>query len=453
MPWTRFISSILITLVSITCYGADAPADAKDKKLPQLLITNVKVFDGQSPELSKVTQVLIEGNVIKQISPNPTVSEGGPLSKIDGGGRALIPGLIDAHWHTMLAALPMPDLLSTRVGYAHVVATAEAKETLMRGVTTVRDMGGPVFGLKRAIDENIVPGPRIFPSGAFISQTSGHGDLRAENRRSPHFGGSVYNIETDGFFVLADGVAEVQAAVRENLRLHASQIKLAAGGGYASQADPIDSTQYSLDEIKAAVGAAEDWGTYVTVHAYSDRGVNRAIDAGVKVIEHGQLLTEATIKRMSKEGIWLSTQPFTDCHEASLTDTSNAKLAQVCKGTDNMYKLTKKYPKLKVAWGTDMFFSSEMSATQVQWLGRLTKWYSSAEILKMATGSNGELLKLSGLRSPYPKDIGVIKEGAYADLLLVEGNPLEDISVLGKTENLRVIVKDGKIYKNTLDKM
>ena len=450
MSWKSSISSILMMLVSITCYGSDTPANTNDKKPPQLLITNVRVFDGLRLELSEITQVLVEGNTIKQVSPSPTVSGDATLSTIDGGGRVLIPGLIDAHWHTMLAALPMADLLSTRVGYAHVVASAEAKATLMRGVTTVRDMGGPVFGLKRAIDENIVTGPRIFPSGAFISQTSGHGDLRAENRRNPRFGGSVYNIETDGFFVIADGVSEVQAAARENLRLHASQIKLAAGGGYASQSDPIDSTQYSFDEIKAAVGTAEDWGTYVTVHAYGDRGVNRAIDAGVKVIEHGQLLSESTIKRMSKEGIWLSTQPFTDCHEASLTEISNEKLAQVCKGTDNMYKLTKKYPRLKVAWGTDMFFSSEMSAKQVQWLGRLTKWYSSAEILKMATGSNGELLKLSGLRSPYPKDIGVIKEGAYADLLLVEGNPLEKVSVLGDTENLRVIIKDGKVFKNTL---
>jgi len=245
-------------------------------------------------------------------------------------------------------------------------------------------------------------------------------------------------------------VTEVQVTARENLRLHASQIKLAAGGGYASQADPIDSTQYSLEEIKAAVGAAEDWGTYVTVHAYSPRGVNRAIDAGVKVIEHGQLLDEKTLSRMSKEGIWLSLQPFTDCHEDSLTEISNEKLAQVCKGTDNVYRLTKKFPKLKVAWGTDMFFSSEMSAEQVRYLSRLTKWYDSKEILKMATASNGELLKLSGKRNPYPKTIGLIEEGAYADMLLVNGDPTQDISVLGNKDNLLVIIKNGKVYKNTL---
>lgn len=450
MAWTQMLISGLAFLIASACYGAESSTSTNDLNHSQLLITNVKIFDGVRSELSGITQVLIEGNSIKKISPNIKVPKESAVSIIDGEGRVLIPGLIDAHWHTMLAALPMEDLISTRVGYAHVVATAEAEATLMRGVTTVRDMGGPVFGLKRAIDENVVTGPRIFPSGAFISQTSGHGDMRAENRRSPHFGGSIYNIEKDGFFVIADGVSEVQVAARENLRLHASQIKLAAGGGYASQADPIDSTQYSLEEIKAAVGAAEDWGTYVTVHAYGPRGVNRAIDAGVKVIEHGQLLDEETIKRMVKEDIWLSTQPFTDCHEKSLTDISNEKLAQVCKGTDHLYKLTKKYPKLKVAWGTDMFFSSQMSAEQVRWLGRLTKWYDSRAILKMATGSNGELLKLSGLRSPYPKDLGVIKEGAYADILLVEGNPLKDISVLGDKDNLRVIIKDGKVYKNTL---
>jgi len=331
-----------------------------------------------------------------------------------------------------------------------VVAAASAKGYLMRGVTTVRDMGGPVFGLKRAIDEGLLPGPRIYPSGEFISQTGGHGDLRYENENHPRFGGRRAKVDLEGVFRIADGVPEVLAAVRDNIRLGASQVKLAAGGGYGSPTDPIDSTQFSLDELKAAVGAAEDYGTYVAVHAYLPRSVNRAIDAGVKVIEHGHLLDEKTFKRMEKEGIWLSTQPFTVCNEPQLSASSNTKLAIVCKGTAAMYETVKKFPNLKVTYGTDIFNDPVGIHQEIKWMDRLMKWYTPGEVLVMATGNAGELLKLSGNRNPYPGDLGVIKEGALADVLLVEGNLLDDIKVVGDTDNLRVIIKDGKVYKNTL---
>jgi imidazolonepropionase-like amidohydrolase len=311
-------------------------------------------------------------------------------------------------------------------------------------------MGGPVFGLKRAIDEGIVPGPRIYPSGAFVSQTSGHGDFRQQNDLHAQFGGQRFAMERKGHTYIVDGVPLVQAAVRENLRHGASQIKLMVGGGYASQTDPIESIQLSFDEIKAAVDAAADFGTYVAVHVYTPQGANRAIDAGVKVIEHGQLLDEKTLERMEDEGIWLSTQPFTVCNEPQLNDVSNAKLAVVCKGTEFVYKAIKKFPKLKVTYGTDIFNDPVNIENEIKWMGRLSKWHSPGEILIMATGTGGELLKLSGIRNPYPGDLGVVKEGAFADLLLVDGNPLEDIAVIGELDKLKLIMKDGQIYKNTL---
>lgn len=445
IPLARYF---LLFLLCTTLYAPFAWAE--DKVPNEILIRNVQVFDGVNQKLSSPTDVLIVGNMIQRISDSAADSAQSNAQVIDGGGRVLMPGLIDSHVHLSFAILPMSDLLNSRPGYLQVLSAEAAKGFLMRGVTSVRDMGGPVFGLKRAIDEGKIPGPRIYPSGTLISQTGGHGDMRYENENHPRFGGQRAEADQNQVFRVADGVAEVRAAVRDNIRLGASQIKLAAGGGYGSPTDPIDSTQFALDELKAAVGAAEDYGTYVTVHAYLPKSVNRSIDAGVKVIEHGQLLDEKTLARMEKEGIWLSTQPFTVCHEPQLSDSSNAKLSIVCKGTAVMYETIKKYPKLKVAYGTDIFDDAKNIGQEIQWMERLLKWYSPSEILVMATGNPGELLQLSGNRNPYPGQLGVVKEGALADVLLVEGNPLKNIKIIGDTNNLLLIVKDGKIYKNTL---
>jgi imidazolonepropionase-like amidohydrolase len=335
--------------------------------------------------------------------------------------------------------------------YNHIASTIDARDMLMRGVTSVRDMGGASFGLKQAIDEGLVPGPRIYPSGALISQTSGHFDFRYQNQDHPRFGGVRSEAENENYMHVVDGVPEVLAAARENLRHGASQIKIAAGGGYSSPTDPILGTQFTFDEMKAAADAASDFGTYATMHAYTPEAVNRAIDAGFKDVGHGQLLDEKTLRRMAKEGIFLSTQPFTVCNESQLTAVSNAKLAIVCKGTAYVYQMAKTIPNLKVTYGTDIFNDPEAAPNQVKMMDRLSDWYEPVEILKMATGNMTELFKMSGMRDPYPDgDLGVIKVGAFADMLLVEGNPLEDIKVVGELDNLLIIMKDGKIYKNIL---
>jgi imidazolonepropionase-like amidohydrolase len=220
----------------------------------------------------------------------------------------------------------------------------------------------------------------------------------------------------------------------------------------ASSFDPLDVTQYTVPELRAAVEAAENWGTYVTVHAYTPRAVRQAIEAGVKCIDHGQLLDERTVKLMAEKGVWWSLQPFTDDQPSAFAEGSPNRIKQLemFSGTDNAYTLAKKH-KIKTAWGTDTLFSAENATKQGASLAKMVRWYSPAEALKMATADNAQLLALSGLRSPYIGKLGVIEEGALADLLLVEGNPIENINLIAQPDkNFVLIMKDGKIYKNTI---
>jgi len=320
---------------------------------------------------------------------------------------------------------------------------------LMRGYTSVRDLGGPVFGLKSAIDKGLVMGPRIWPSGAFISQTGGHGDFRLPTELPAAPGAFSYS-ERVGAAAIADDADTVRKRAREQLALGASQIKLMAGGGVASSFDPLDVTQYTVPELHAAVEAAENWGTYVTVHAYTPRAVQQAIAAGVKCIDHGQLLDDATVRLMAEKGIWWSLQPFTDDNPSPYAEGSPNRIKQLTmfNGTESAYQLAKKY-KIKTAWGTDILFSASNLADQTKQLTKMVRWYTPAEVLKMATADNAELLALSGERSPYPGKLGVIETGALADLLLVDGDPVANIKVLeDSSRNLVVIMKDGIIYKN-----
>ncbi|MCK9513608.1 MAG: amidohydrolase family protein [Pigmentiphaga sp.] len=359
-----------------------------------------------------------------------------------------MPELIDAHWHAMLIMIPpVPALFDT--GYANIAAGVQAERTLMRGFTTVRDVGGASFGLKRAIDQGLVPGPRIYPSGAMLTVTSGHGDFRNLNDL-PRRPGLLTPMEQIGMIAVVDSPDEVRLRTREQLMQGASQIKMTAGGGVASPFSPLDVSTFIDAEIRAAVEAADNWGTYVTVHAYTPRAIRTAINSGVKVIEHAQLIDDPTAQLMADKGIWLSAQPFDESIGMGLPASSLDKFHQVLHGTDNIYTFAKKYG-IKTAFGTDILFAPPLAERQGALLVNLLKWYTPAEALKMATGDNGELLLLTGERNPYPGRLGLIQEGAYADLLLVDGNPLEDLSLVANPDrNFVVIMKDGKIYKNSL---
>lgn len=411
---------------------------------PPVVFENVMVFDGQSDALTGPTNVLVRDGKIAGISSAEPNEDGATV--IDGEGKVLMPGLIDAHWHTMLVGVT-PDTGLNDIGYTHLIAGVEATATLMRGFTTVRDLGGPAFGLKKIIDQGLVPGPRIYPSGAMLTVTSGHGDFRSF-ADLPRRIGELEPMETAGMAMVVDSPDEVRMRTREQLMQGASQIKMTAGGGVASPFSPLDVSTFTDEEIRAAVQAAENWGTYVGVHAYTPRAIQTAINSGVKVIEHAHLIDDETAALMAEKGIWLSTQPFDENAGAGLPPSSMEKFHEVLHGTSNVYEFAKKYD-LKTAWGSDILFSPILARGQNNMLLNLLKWYTPAEALKMATGTNGELLLLSGERNPYPGRIGIIEEGAYADMLLVDGNPLEDLSLVANPEqNFLVIMKDGVIYKN-----
>ncbi len=417
------------------------------------LIRNVSVWNGTDDHATAGQYVLIEGNLIKSIGDTPPPDT--TATVIDGHGRILMPGIIDAHTHLALPVSPAK-LYTEDPGYVAALSVKAAQITLMHGWTTVRDIGGPSQGLAKAIDEGVVPGPRIYTSAMTITQTSGHGDFRELNDLHPNMGGGNADAIQQRYSLIADGPAEVTRAVRESLRHGATAIKVMAGGGISSQYDPIDTNQYSVAELRAAVEAAEQWHTYVAVHAYTDEAVRDALEAGVKVIEHGHLMSDDTLKLLKAKGAFLSSQSFGFVRQFIKPGRSRSgragKARQVMEGTDHLMSTARKLG-IPVAFGTDAFGSLRAYQGAVLEFGYRLRWFTSLEILKQATSFNARLLALTGPRNPYQAGpLGMIQEGAYADLLIVDGNPLEDVRLLEDYEkNIRLIMKDGVIYKNTLD--
>ncbi|MFC4992440.1 metal-dependent hydrolase family protein [Rubritalea tangerina] len=442
---------------------------AEEVKSSYTLIKNVNIFDGKSEALAKGSSVLIENNLIKSVGKDVKAPEGATV--IDGQGGTLMPGLIDGHAHVMINANfdeveKNMDIVDISIRSGRV-----AERFLMDGFTAVRDMGGPAFGLQRSIDQGFVKGPRIYPSGGFISQTSGHGDFRdrADAGFSIKDAGDLSNFERMGIGNVANGVPEVLAATRLNLRNGASQIKVMAGGGGSSRFDPIDTTQFSLSELKAIVEATKDWGTYVGAHVFNDRSVNRLLDAGVKSFEHAFFINEETMQRIAKEGGFVVPQMWGISPDLARNPLMPSNKLPMIKELAQQYKdvgrqLVKH--KVKVVFASDYVgaFADAERARRYEIWWRTQCFDSNYEVLKQMTSTAGELLALSGPRNPYQAGKqGVIEEGAYADLLLVDGNPLEDITVIGGTdkwfdapeeykpiETLNLIMKDGVIYKNTL---
>ena len=307
-----------------------------------LLLTNLRRFDGTGKAPRAGMQVLVTGATITALLPAGEKVDGAQV--IDCRGKLVMPGLIDAHWHTMLAAISQVTAMTADVGYLYLVAAQEARRTLLRGFTAVRDPGGPAFALKRAIDEGIVDGPRIFPSGAMISQTSGHGDFRLRSDIPRAANAPLSLVESTGVAMIADGEAEVLRRVREQLMLGATQIKMLAGGGVASLYDPLDSTQYSERELRTGVEAAADWGTYVMAHVYTPKGIQRAIRAGVRSIEHGQLADDESARMLRDAGTWWSLQPFLQDEDSNVYPDAARKASQriVSEGTVKAYALAQK---------------------------------------------------------------------------------------------------------------
>lgn len=417
-----------------------------------MIVRNVRVFNGTSDRTQDNVDVLIENSHVIAVSASPIAgdqSEG--VVEVQGGGKFLMPGLSDAHVHLMGNANNMMDFLQGPTGTLYGNTIAEAKRMLLRGFTTVRDMGGDTAPVKSLIDRGTFEGPRIFPSQAMISQTSGHADFSFVYDVPEEFGGKTSRTEDIHFTRIADGVPRVLAAVREQLRQGATQIKLTLGGGAASMYDPLNTLQYTTDEISAAVQAASDYGTYVATHVYTPAGIARAIDAGVKSIEHGHLADEATVKLIGDSGVWLSMQPFAEDDHHYPDPVRAGKNSEICQGTQQVYAWAKQYG-VKTAWGTDLLLEPQTAPLQSTMAARLGEFYSNVEALKMLTSGNAALLEMAGERNSYRGGkLGVIAEGAWADMLLVDGDPIKDISLISDPDtNFKVIIKDGQIVKNTL---
>ncbi|WP_424931872.1 amidohydrolase family protein [Amaricoccus macauensis] len=418
-------------------------------RFDNVVIRNAQVFNGCDEELADV-DVLVSGQLVSQIGTDIETPDG--AFEIDAEGHTLIPGLIDAHWHGVFAEATIAQLALTGEGYWNLLAAKAQNNALSRGFTTVRDVAGPMFDIARATDEGLIDGPRVFASGPALSITAGHQDFRI-TREVPQPIGQLHSFETNNMFYITDGVPDVLKRVRENLMQGATHIKLMAGGGVTSAYDPIHTIQFTDEEFQAAVEATEAWGTYVTTHAINDEAVRHSVENGARSVEHGHMATRETLQMMKDEDVWLSMQPFLDDEDApALNDFQKEKYQSVVVGTDFVYRTAKELG-LKIAFGTDTLFSADLAERQGAVLAKMERWFTPYETLKMATCDNAELLKMSGELTPYPLGpLGVIEEGAYADLILVNGNPLEDLQLISDPKaKFGVIMKDGVIYKYDME--
>jgi len=456
------------------------------------LFRNVNVFDGKNEKLLAGHDVLVVENKIKKIGKKLKISDtyeidvktgglkqvgGGSahdfqgsgnrvvvvyepekkvkkevkVNVIDGKGHTLMPGLIDAHWHVMFNFWQISKIVTAEFGHHSIAAALNAKDTLLRGFTTVRDPGGNCMPVKKAIDEGLADGPRIYPSLGILSQTSGHFDFRGPNDVPEDPNALLSYTQKVGHTIIADGVPEVTKRTREVLRMGATQIKAMAGGGVTSLYDPLDVTEYTFEEAKAICDVAKTWNTYVLIHVNTDAAIRMWVEAGAKSVEHGFFIGEETAKLMAAKGVWWSMQPMELEGEDAFrfeNPISQSKYADCVGGLDKVVALAKKYG-IKTAFGTDLMFSPAFCKKQGKFLAKLKRWYTPFEVLRMATSGNAELVKMCGPRDPYPGEFGVVKEGAFADLILVNGNPLKNIDlVVDPEKNFAVIMKDGKIYKN-----
>ncbi|MHC4821633.1 MAG: metal-dependent hydrolase family protein [Planctomycetota bacterium] len=464
----QLLTCLAAALLSCTAPAPGAPVaqETSGQAPSQVLFQNVRVWDGTSESLSGTLQVLVEGNRIKAIGNALGAGDGATV--IDGGGRTLMPGLIDSHVHFNLAIEGgLKEVEAARWDQIGAFAAAAAREWLMDGFTTVRGMGGMGNGLQEAVDTGLLVGPRIYPSGSYISQTSGHGDILLGSQSDPE----MSNLVRLGIAQLADGPDAVRAAVRRNFAVGASQIKIMVGGGISSEKGPLFAEQYTDEEVRAAVEEAATRDTYVAVHVYQDAHIRRALELGVKSIEHGQFITEETALLLKEKGAFIA--PFVN----GLTPESllhpvygkpgspqNQKALEFQEDSRDFVTIMQRVQP-KIAFAIDVVNLNGENARKNRDFEKFAfaRFFGNHAALRAMTSTPGELAALTGRNNPYPGKLGVIEEGALADILIVEGNPLEDIAVIGGNpkffdaeprgegiETIRVIMKDGMVYKNTL---
>lgn len=406
---------------------------------------SARVFDGESEVLRAGVNVFVEDGVIHEISerlPNPDAEV------IDCGGRVLMPGLIDAHVHVYAAGLNITRVVQSPMSYLAHFAAQFLRSSLDRGFTTLRDVGGADIGVALAIKDGLLDRvPRLFFGGRVISQTGGHGDFRPGDHslETGHFCGCSYH--ADQLAVIADGADAVRKAVREELRRGASHIKIMASGGVASPTDPLDRCQYSDDEIRAAVEEADRAGSYVAAHCHPKEAVRRAAALGVKSIEHATLIDQPTAEFVAEKGSF-AVPTMAVIHALAekgeglgLPPVSMEKLRRVLDSALSSLEIMKRAG-VKMGFGTDLL--GALHVLQSTEFGLRAKVLPAIDVLRSACVVNAELLGQTG-------KLGCVREGAIADLLVVEGNPLEDISALGSGgDRISIIMKEGLFHKREI---
>jgi imidazolonepropionase-like amidohydrolase len=407
------------------------------------VVRNAQVFDSAAGCLRPHSQIVIEGQRILAVTSEPVQVDDAVV--IDAGGRVVLPGLIDAHVHVVAAS---HDLVGLALQPASLVSAQSSKimrDMLMRGFTTVRDAAGADFGLQEAVEQGLFEGPRLFIAGHPISQTGGHADMRPKGVHSREMFCACAGLGLVG--AIADGVGEVRRAVREQVRNGANQIKIMAGGGVSSPTDPIDGTQFSIEELRAACEEAEAANLYAMAHAYSPRAVTRAVQAGVRSIEHGNLIDQATARVMKAHGAYLVPTLSTYvalAEEGQRLGWSPAMLDKLktvhARGIEAV--AIARAEGVPVVFGTDLL--GHMHQRQSGEFGLRLAAMSPVEALQSATWVAAQLMRQEG-------QIGQLVQGAWADLLIVDGDPTASLDMLAEPEKgLRLIMQAGRVVLNRL---
>jgi imidazolonepropionase-like amidohydrolase len=451
----KLLTPVLALTMSATLFSSTLINAATKEAPTQILITNVDVWDGTSDSLKLKTDVLIEGNKIKKVAKG-IKADGANV--IDGKGYTVTPGLIDMHQHlTLNGGTAAGNNWDAYVQGAH--ASRAAEYLLRSGFTTIRDIAGQTLGLKKAINAGILPGPRMYVSGPALGPTGGHSDWSPRTAEPGH---KDYQQQLGNTHVV-DGRAEWLKTARWNLRNGADFLKVMAGGGVASEFDPLHLQSPSPEEMEAAVQAANEYGTYVAIHAYTDDAYIKSVKAGVRSFEHGFLTTDKSIKMLKEADAWWSFQPYggykllCGAYPDWYTEGMVKKGKMVCEGVINAIKTMKKY-KIKTFNGSDMFGWDNWHNALVNVASPTTDLpedlrYTSLETMKMSTSAPGQFLReeTNQNRNDYiDAKLGVVEEGAWADVLIWKGNPIKDVSLILEEQNLQLIIKDGKVYKNLL---
>jgi imidazolonepropionase-like amidohydrolase len=404
------------------------------------ILRNASVLDPEAGSLTPGQSVVVEEGRIADVGPGLTGPEDATV--LDVAGRTVMPGLIDAHTHPAVVDHELFDMAEWPPTYVAARASHALAGMLARGFTSIRDVGAGEIGLARAVEEGYFTGPRLFYGGKQLSQTGGAGDWRAPSRR-------VYddNYYSPAIGVICDGVPEVRRAVREEVRRGAHHIKVYLSGAVDSPSDRVDSTQFSIEELNAIVEEATAANIYVTGHAYTSRAINRGLECGVRCIEHGNLMDASSIPVFQKYGAFyvptiVTYHALTDRARRGLLPADiEGKLKEVIDGAIGALEMAHKAG-IPIVYGTDLF--ADMHDWQLQEFVIRSQVQPPADLIRSATSTAARLLCREG-------ELGVVAPGALADLLVIDGNPLDDIRVLTTPEQtLKLIMKQGTVYKNEL---